>query len=428
MAAGVRAVRPALRMAAAMSARHPKESLRILVASHEYPPIGGGAGAVCKALAERYVEQGHEVVVVTMALGKAVGSERDNGVAVHRVACGRRRKEMASPWEGLRWAARSGALVRQLHRQCPFDVVHAHFIMPGGIVAQRLWRSDRVPWIVTAHGSDVPGYNRERLRLAHRVARPWWRRICREAATIVSPSTSLLGLIEEQRTLFRGVVIPNGFATTRLQAGAKQKRILLCSRLVRRKGFHHFLAAIEALDLPGWHVDIVGDGPAYDELSRLARGCRTPVTLHGWIDNHDPRLAALYQAAALFVFPSEWENCSIALLEAMSAGCAVITTDSSGNPEVVGDCATLVPVRDVPALRGAIVALTASPRQRRRLGEAAARRVTTEFDWDVIGRRYLMLLESLATRTGSSSCVSALSATRSQPGVRSAVSERTRVA
>jgi glycosyltransferase involved in cell wall biosynthesis len=402
--------------------------MRVLVASHEYPPIGGGAGAVCRALAQRYVQQGNEVVVVTMALGSAVGLDRDDGVAVHRIACGRRRKEMASPWEGLRWAARSVPIARQLHRQRPFDVVHAHFIMPGGIVAQRLWRSERVPGIVTAHGSDVPGYNRERLRLAHRVARPWWHKICREMAVVVSPSASLQGLIEVQRARFRGTVIPNGFDTARLRAPTKQKRILLCSRLVRRKGFHHFLAAVEALDLPGWQVDIVGAGPAYGELRRLARRCRTPVTLHGWIDNHDPRLAALYQAATIFVFPSEWENCSIALLEAMSAGCAVITTDISGNPEVVGDSATLVPARDVPALRRAIVTLTANPRQCRRLGQAAATRVAAEFDWDVVGARYLTLLESLAIRKGNSLCASALSAIRSQPGARSAVSERTRAA
>jgi glycosyltransferase involved in cell wall biosynthesis len=363
-----------------------------------------------------------------MGYGNLPRYERVEGVELHRVACRRRRKEMASPWEGLRWANRCIPLVRTLNAERPFDVVHAHFIMPAGIVAGRMQRATGVPVVITPHGSDVPGYNRERLKLAHVLVRPWWRRICRQADLIACPSTSLLKLIQDKTEDFRWQVIPNGFDPTQFERKVKQKHILLCSRLVERKGFQYFLQAIAPLTLPGWQVDIVGDGPMYARLADMAKRCRTPVHMHGWIDNDDRKLAELYGRATIFAFPSEWENCSIALLEAMSAGCAVVCADVGGNREVVGDCGYLIRARDVEALRQAVVKLTANPKRCQEMGRRAATRVTREFDWNVIARRYLGLFESLTIKKGDVACEYALSATKSPPGAKSADSEQTRAA
>lgn len=371
--------------------------MRILTLCHEHPPIGGGAAAVAAALARQMAAAGHEVVLVTMGFDDLAEYERLDGYELYRVACRRRRKEMASPLEGLRWARRTWRLVQRLHAQRPFDATHSHFIMPAGIVACRAKEKFGIPCVITPHGSDVPGYNRERLKLAHMIVRPWWRAICAKADCIASPSASLLQLIRQTTTHFRGTVIPNGFESGRFEPREKERRILLCSRLVERKGFHTFLAAIRHLDLPGWEIDIVGDGPMAERLRELAAQCRTPVRLHGWIDNRSPRLAELYGRAMIFAFPSEWENFSIALLEAMSAGCAVIATDVAGNPEVVGDTGCLVPVDDADALRDAVLRLTADPDCCRQLGERARQRALAQFNWQVLARRYLDLLQRSAS-------------------------------
>lgn len=374
---------------------------------HEYPPIGGGAAAVCAALGSHYARGGHAVTVLTMGFADLPSREARDGCRVLRVPCGRRRKEMASAWEALRWAWRCGAAIGRLHRVRPFDVCHAHFIMPAGIVADGLKRRCGVPFVVTPHGSDVPGYNRERLKLAHMLVRPWWRSICRRADRIISPSASLLGMIGRYAAGHRGEVVPNGFDPGRFRPAEKQRRILLCSRLVERKGFHVFLEAVRGLDLPGWGVDIVGDGPMMGRVRALAARCRMPVEVHGWIDNDDPRLADLYGRAMIFALPSEWENLSIALLEGMSAGCAVIATDVSGNPEALGDTGWLVPPGDSAAVRRAVQALAADPERCRELGERAARRAAERFDWSVIARRYLARMESLARTEETQPCASA---------------------
>jgi len=363
---------------------------RILVLCHEYPPVGGGAGAVCAALAREYRLAGARPVVVTMGFDGRPEHETIDGVELVRVECGRRRREMASPWEALVWARRAGRAVRSLHRRKPFRAVHAHFIMPAGIVARELWRSAGVGYVLTAHGSDVPGFNRERLKLAHVLARPWWRRICRDAAGLVAPSHSLRTLWERKLPDRPIRVVPHGFSL-RFRPLPKERRILLCSRLVERKGFQHFLAALAGLDLPGWEVDLVGDGPMRHRLEALAARCRVPIRFHGWVEQADPRLADLYGRAAIFVFPSAWENFSMALLEGMGAGCAVITTDVSGNPEVAGDACRLTRPGDVAGLGRAVRELATAEDLRRQLGRRAAVRARS-FDWRAIAGQYLELM------------------------------------
>lgn len=368
--------------------------MRILVLSHEYPPVGGGAGASCALLSEQYAAAGHDVTVLTMAHDGLAAEEVVNRVRVLRQPCGRKRWEMASPAEGLVWARRAWSVAVALHRQQPFDITHAHFIMPAGIVARWLQRDFGIPYVITPRGSDVPGYNRERLKLAHVLARPWWQRIVKHSAQVISPSASLLELIRARTGSIQACVIPNGVNTTRFVPGVKEHRILLCSRLVERKGFQFFLEGIRELELPGWEVDIVGSGPFQSRLESLAKQCRCPVRLLGRIDNRDPRLAELYARAAIFVLPSERENCPVAILEGMAAGCAVVTTNVTGNPEVLGGTGMVVPPRDAAALRAVTSLLTQDAARCRALGDAAQKRVFESFEPQQIAARNLAVLQA----------------------------------
>lgn len=377
--------------------------MRILVLCHEYPPVGGGAGAACALLAETYVQAGHDVDVLTMGFDELPAVESLAGVNVRRLPCGRRRKELSSALEGLRWARRCLQELAGRNRVQSYAAVHAHFVMPAGIVALRLKQRYGLPYVLTAHGSDVPGYNRERLRLVHWLVRPWWRTICREAAPLVSPSSSLARLIHRALPRFEPHLLPYGVPCDRFlgDQNDKEPRILLCSRLVERKGVHLFLKAMEQQHLPGWSLDVVGSGPLLAEVESRAARCRTPVRVHGWIDNRDPRLAELYRKAALFVLPSEWENFPVSLLEAMAAGCAIVTTDISGMPEVVGPAAVLVPPRTYDTLRDAVVELSRDPSRRLALGVQARERAIREFSAERVGACYLELFAGSAGRSSS---------------------------
>ena len=174
--------------------------------------------------------------------------------------------------------------------------------------------------------------------------------------------------------------------------GSKQKRILLCSRLVERKGIQFFIQGVRDLELADWRIDIVGSGPYQSRLQELAAESKTPIVWHGRVDNHDPRLAALYAQATICVMPSERENCPVSILEGMAAGCAVVSTNVTGNPEVLGDCGYLVPPRDALALREALLFLVNDEVLCRSLGTAARLRALEKYDPRQIASRNLEIL------------------------------------
>lgn len=102
----------------------------------------------------------------------------------------------------------------------------------------------------------------------------------------------------------------------------------------------------------------------------------------------DPELAALYQSATAFVFPSLYEGFGIPLVEAMSAGCPVITTGWGAMQEVTGGAALYVDPRRPEQIADAILALASDEDRRAELRRKGLERAAA-FDWARTARQTL---------------------------------------
>lgn len=366
--------------------------MKILQLSYEYPPIGGGGSRVAYGLSRELASRGHDVHVVTMRYGKALRREQsDDGVSVHRVPCIRRSKFHCSLPEAALYVGRARSVLDDLTARVPFDVIHAHFILPGGINARWLSNRTGTPYVLTAHGSDVPGYNPHRLQLAHRLSAPLWHRVTRSAGTIVCPSRAIEALVHARNPALRTTVIPYGFETGRYRSDQpRKKRILVVSRLLRRKGVQNLLSALNDVSSP-YEVHIVGDGPFLETLRQQARSAAGTVVFHGWLDNRSPELTALFETSQIFVLPSEAENFPVSLMEAMAAELAIVTSRGTGCAEVVGDAGILVDPGDPVELRDAILRLIAAPDEIRALGLRARQRLERHLSWSSVADRHEQL-------------------------------------
>jgi glycosyltransferase involved in cell wall biosynthesis len=93
----------------------------------------------------------------------------------------------------------------------------------------------------------------------------------------------------------------------------------------------------------------------------------------------DRELAALYQSAVALVFPSVYEGFGIPLVEAMRAGCPVVSTNWGAMKEICGNAALLVDVHQSEEIANAIVRILEEPGLREdliRRGRARAARAT----------------------------------------------------
>ena len=250
-------------------------------------------------------------------------------------------------------------------------------------------RTCGVPYVVTAHGSDVPGYNPDRFRALHILLRPIWRIVVRGADLVISPSRSLSRLIGKALGgAFPLEIVPNGIARDWITLDApRQSRILVVCRLFERKGVQYLLRALSKGTLTH-DIHIVGDGPHRAALEQLASSAPDRITFHGWLEPGSPELLALYRTSSIFVFPSVAENFPISLLEAMIAGTAIVASDLEACREVLGDAAEYFPPEDDVALRRILDRLAADPVAQHELGERARRRVLEHFTWDRVGARY----------------------------------------
>jgi len=123
-----------------------------------------------------------------------------------------------------------------------------------------------------------------------------------------------------------------------------------------------------------------GKRPAGGETEKQA----AEQNLSGVVFTHpnDDDIPEYYAACDLFVLPSitRQEAFGIVLLEAMSSGKPVISTNISGMPYVVGDAGIVVPPKDADALADAITKILTDNDLRIKMGRRARERVEKEFN------------------------------------------------
>jgi colanic acid/amylovoran biosynthesis glycosyltransferase len=179
-------------------------------------------------------------------------------------------------------------------------------------------------------------------------------------------------------------------------------RIVFVGRLVEKKGVAVLLDAVRRLAPGGWSLEVIGDGPLRAELAERAAGL--PVTFRG--SRPRTEVGAAYARGEIVVVPSvsaasgDQDGLPVTLLEAMSAGCAVIGSRIAGIDTAVedGETGLLVPPGDAGRLADAIAELLAHPERGVKLG-AAARARSDEFSVEVVGRRYCALLRQVLERS-----------------------------
>jgi glycosyltransferase involved in cell wall biosynthesis len=156
--------------------------------------------------------------------------------------------------------------------------------------------------------------------------------------------------------------------------------VLAVCRHDTRKGLEVLLRALAALGREGhrFRLCLVGEGPLRDRHRGLAAdlGLAAVTALPGYVPDPRPYL----RHADVFVQPSLAEGSgSVAVLEALQSGRAVVASRLDGIPEDVtdGESGLLVEPGSMPALAAALARLLADRSLRQRLGERA-RQVFTE--------------------------------------------------
>lgn len=302
------------------------------------------------------------------------------------------------------WAARR-ALVRRLRRR-RYDLVHAHWIVPNGIVAAA---AGLAPLAIALHGSDVFLAEKRGLRPAVHWALRRTRLLTGCSPELVRRVCDLGFAPERSRVIPYGVDVetfspdPARRQLWRARLGVPEGAPLLLGvgRMAAKKGFRVLLEALPALfaAVPALHLALAGGGDLLPALRAAAEPWRERVHLPGPVERGT--LPDLYRAADLFVLPAlhdrrgNVDGLPNVILEAMASGLPVVASGISGIPLAVDDGETglLVPERDTAALAAALLRLLSQPAEARRMGERGRRKARAELTWDAVAARHRQAYE-----------------------------------
>lgn len=300
-------------------------------------------------------------------------------------------------------------LTIKLLRKHHYDIVHAHWIIPQGLVAvlARLFAPNQPALVMTSHGGDLFALKGKLLARLKK-----WIVSDADQLTVVSSAMKTKAAALQLKDTARISVIPMGLDAHNLfyppDAGAQRSGLLFVGRLVEKKGIEYLIEAMPQVlqKHPEQTLTIVGDGPLRESLLDLCQRHRIAprVIFAGSLVNR--QIPAYLRAAAVTIFPSvvtdsgDQEGAPVAVMEALACACPTILSEYPGARDIIADGETglVVAQKSPEGIAQAINVLLDNPELQRKLGDAGRKRVLRDYDWTVVSAQFLALFHALQTQ------------------------------
>lgn len=344
----------------------PVMPLRILMVCARYLPLTGGTEQHVHEVGRRMAALGHQVTVLTTDRdGHLPTQETREGMQILRCAATPRQRDWY--WSPQIW---------RVIGQREWDLVHVQgwhtFVAPLAMAAAI---RHGLPFVLTFHSGGHSIAARHAMRgLQARLLRP----LARRARQLIGVSrfeadhfSRELGIERERFTVIgNGAQMPAPRAQAAGTTSSDQAaRIISVGRLERYKGHHRVIEALPLIRArrPGTTLRIIGDGPYEPELHALVAqlGLQDVVQIGAIPPGQRHLMADAMAEASLMTLISDYEAHPVAVMEAISLGTPVLTTDSSGFIELAErGLVEAVPLgADTATLAEAILQRLDTPRQ-----------------------------------------------------------------
>jgi glycosyltransferase involved in cell wall biosynthesis len=279
------------------------------------------------------------------------------------------------------------------------DVIHAHWLIPQGVIAAC---AGMKPFVVTSHGADLFALRGGLFK--------WLRaKVVTRAAAVTVVSEAMRERLHREcpdahvLTMPMGVDMDGRFGVPG-EADRSAWNILFVGRLVEKKGLIYLIEAMPEIiaNHPRAHLDIVGFGPEMDRLQGRVRQLELDayVRFVGAVPQSD--LPAYYRSAAVFAAPfveasgGDQEGLGLVVAEAIGCQCPVVVGDVPAVHDLVDDASDcVVPQCDSSALARAIIRVLDNPVSASQRAVALREKMHERFSWTTVSYRYADLFSTL---------------------------------
>lgn len=178
-----------------------------------------------------------------------------------------------------------------------------------------------------------------------------------------------------------------------------EKIILFIGRInFDEKGVGYLMKAMPEIitKVPDVRLIIIGSGPDQKKMEELIQEVGMGKYINPVGKKPFTELVQWICSADVFVVPSVWmEAFGQVTIEAMSCGVPVVTTDAGASPEINmhGETGLVVPIRDSKAIADAVVKILSDDVLRKKMGEAARKRVLENYTYEVMTKKCLEIID-----------------------------------
>jgi glycosyltransferase involved in cell wall biosynthesis len=298
------------------------------------------------------------------------------------------------------------ALLKMTKKDHP-DVVHAHWVLPQGLVAALAKKITGVPYIVTTHGGDIYG-------LQGKIATFMKHYALKNAETVTVVSSDIKKTIQKKLGHdFHTDIVSMGVDSQlfhpdkknpllKNKYGIKGPFLLFVGRLTEKKGVRYLIRSMPEVmkQLPESKLLIVGSGELEDELQQTVRKLQLEkqILFTGAIPNKE--LPEYFASADIFIGPSvtaaggDTEGFGLTFVEAAMSGCLVVATNVGGISDIIEDGKTgyLVKEKDPQAIADTLLTVLRQMDDLSEIKSAARSKMISLFDWQVIADKYKQIL------------------------------------
>jgi glycosyltransferase involved in cell wall biosynthesis len=392
--------------------------VKVCFISPEYLPLSGGTGAYVYYLSNELIKRGNSAYIVT-------GYDESRDVKINQQHYIFFLKTLKAPLvKSFLFAASASRRLNKMRSSFPVDITHVNlplvpsFAVPTGF-GKTLISTVHSTWKGEAEAIKGEPYSRLNSNEKFMVSFNWFLRVFEEkmlerSNKIIAVSDftrrELLQYYKVKEDKIR--VIHNGVdvdkfkpATDKLKAKAEvgfnpeDKAILSVGRLYARKGLFTLIESIALVTgkFKNAKFIIAGKGLS-NEMKKLVSyatklGVKDNIVFTGYFP--DKKLPRLYQAADVFAFSTFYENLPFAVLEALSTGLPVVTTNVGGIPEMIEDGRNgfLVQPFNSRELADRILYYLEHPAAASEMALLARKTIENQFDWRLIVKKVVKVYD-----------------------------------
>jgi len=240
----------------------------------------------------------------------------------------------------------------------------------------------RIPMIANIHNNVRDTIRSKSSPILGFILKIIFSHVLKKVNFIICVSTNLssqvkdyFSLKSQPHTIYNGVTIPRGIKPKSFKY---KKKILLCiSRFDKQKDQVTLLKAFHMAfkEFPNIELVLVGDGSLKETIRKKVEkmGMSREIKFLDWVQKPE----TLYQKSDIFILSSKREGLPFVLIEAMSYGLPVISTNSPFGPSEIlkeGKDGILVPIGDYGSMKEAIIKLVTNKKMYESLSRKSIKR------------------------------------------------------